>query len=339
MAEKEPEKKEKKKSPEQIQLALDIQNAQNEIGKLIPADLESLSSNDLLDGFLTSERKFVEILNRLHAMRVRINELQRQEREIMNPQTCLKVFSVFDSLYLFHTGFYDDLLALRMNGLAHLASNLGNLVKRQAPLFLLYVTYLEQRESSRKALVSLKHRSWTDFLSLEEAVARTTMNALLYTPVFRYPQYGLLLRQLAESLDPSQEGYDALVEAGDKVDEIMTKITQKLLRSKQANALIKSQKQWFGNNVLIVQPGRYLYLKGELRLVFPKSFFSKRFKKYTFFLCNDCLIWGTSPGRLSYASVTRAVELRGMEIEDRPAEDDCAFNFHIRSTLPDAIVS
>lgn len=131
---------------------------------------KSRSFASLAHAFLSSERSYVEqglrvgfetFLNRLEVHN-KLND------SILADEDLLKIFSNYKTLLNANSKLYDDLLALRLEGVDQLRDNLGQCMVSFIPYFRMYTDYIVKKSDAISHLDKLKksNKKFRNFLKI-----------------------------------------------------------------------------------------------------------------------------------------------------------------------------
>ena len=154
-----------------------------------PAHPKSFAS--LANAFLSSERTYVEqglrvgfetFLNRLEVHN-KLND------SILSDEDLLKIFSNYKTLLNANSKLYDDLLALRLDGVAKLRDNLGQCMVSFIPYFRMYTDYIVKKSNALSHLDKLKksNKKFRNFLKINgtHSLSLSTCSMHRIQPHFR----------------------------------------------------------------------------------------------------------------------------------------------------------
>lgn len=166
------------------------------------------------------------------------------------------------------------------------------------------------------ALALRQKKKFVDWLDLNELCAGYSLKQLLLAPVTRMPQYLIMLGAIVRSLDPASPSAQKLLAAVAAVSKVTDEIAQALKDEVSRKLVVTLQARIFGNNCNLISPHRFVVKHSDLKKMYNNSLFGGSSKVYLFILFNDCLIYGTRPGRLMSGSIKHVLPLVGMSLED-----------------------
>eukprot|EP00808_Paulinella_micropora_P002757 g50644.t1 len=294
--------------------------------------LNRLSPEDIALALMKSERGFLtKILQELvFTYERRLNKAIEAKRPILSPEEVTSVFLNISNIFEFNLKFYKDLCEMDEKGPGCLVQGIGSHMAKIAPFFRLYQNFIENAfGNGAQKLKELRqsNEKFNFFVELNQDVMGGVrlFDDLLQAPATRFAQY---LQYMAALYLASQgKSYLAdLEKAVQTLQKTTDDITVKLTEFRQRNNLMHLQQNVFGGNCNLLSPTRYVVKMSTLKLWQTGQAWVTVF----FALCNDMLMYGTKGTRLMSGSVTCAMQLSGIVVQDVP-EDIIPHSFRIKS--------
>jgi len=307
----------------------------------IPPNLDGLTPLQAADCFLKSEEFFVERALRVASeMETRLRFHIKLNKTILTEEEIGPLFLNLQQIYAFNRKFYTELLRIRLHG--DIVAGVGQCVTAHVQFFKLYAGYIKEYRKAQAWLDILldKKRRFMDWLDLNELCAGYSLKQLLLAPVCRMPQYLVFLGAIVRSLDPESPSTARILAAVAAVSKVTDDIAQALKDEVARKLVVTLQSRIFGNNCNLVSPHRFVVKHGDLKKMYNKSLFGGSSKVYLFVLCNDCMVYGTRPGRLLSGDIKHVLPLIGMSIESVSDDESKKVKngFQVRSHTKDMVL-
>ncbi|KAL0480372.1 Ras-specific guanine nucleotide-releasing factor [Acrasis kona] len=199
------------------------------------------SRNNLIKEIETTERTYVECLllvRNLYLIPLQSVKTDKERFGITNAELQI-LFINLEQLLRLHQIFFFNLKEEMGNWPV---IQIGEVFLQQAPLFLFYITYINQFQKSTDLLREIKNREPNFVLFLNEQKKRPESNylgleSLLITPVQRLPRYSLLLRELIKVTPEDHVDYDDLVYASERIALLNQTINAEKARFETVNVV------------------------------------------------------------------------------------------------------
>lgn len=320
--------------------AMAIASAPAPVAFLKIPNFDGMDARTALDAFLKSEEFYVErglrvVCETFEQRLVVHNKLQIDV--VLDQQDITEIFLNISPIYDFNRKLYGELMKARLVSIDELMTRLGKIMSQHIPFFKLYTTYIKAQKKAQAAFETARlKKRFQQFLQINEECCGHQLAEMLTVPVMRLPQYlrflGAIHSKMADSDKAAMELGDALTQLLAMTDEIA-----ETLRDEKARRMVVTlQQQWFKNNCELVSQARFFIKQGDMKIIFPKSLFKARWKRYVFILFNDMLLWSTKRGMFA-ASIVDLHRLHGMIVTDEPNGPDYGSAFRIKiSGIQDA---
>ena len=283
----------------------------------IPANLDGLTPLQAADCFLKSEEFYVERALRVACeMETRLRFHIKLNKTVLVENEIAPLFLNLQQIYAFNRKFYGELLKLRLHG--DLVASVGQCVLQHCPFFRLYKEYIRDYRKSQQFfdLLVTKKKRFLEWLDLNELCSGYSLKQLLLGPTTRLPQYLIFLGAIVRSLDPTSPSAERILQAITAVSQVSDDIAFGLKDEVARKLVVIIQKRIFGGNCNLVSPHRFVVKHSDLKKIYNNSLFTGSAKIYLFVLMNDCLVYGTRPGKLLSGELKHVLPLIGMSIED-----------------------
>ncbi|CAH1113184.1 unnamed protein product [Psylliodes chrysocephalus] len=173
------------------------------------------------------------------------------------------------------------------------SNNVAKAFWRIAPFFKVYSVYACEFKNILNILQNARtlNPQFAKFVENQESrpEVQSKLSALLITPIQRVPRYKLLLTQLLELTEPSEDDYTSLAECLEKISEAADHINKIVEDQENMQRLLELQRCLKSGEPNIIKPGRMLIKEGILNKMATKNTPSE--KLYTV-LMNDILLFG-----------------------------------------------
>lgn len=313
--------------------AVAIASAPAPVAFLKIPNFDGMDARTALDAFLKSEEFYVErglrvVCETFEQRLIVHNKLQIET--VLDPQDIGEIFLNISPIYDFNRKLYGELMKARLVGIDELMTRLGKIMSQHIPFFKLYTTYIKAQKKAQAAFETARlKKKFQQFLQINEECCGHQLAEMLTVPVMRLPQYLRFLGAIHSKMHDSDK---AAMELGDALTQLlaMTDEIAETLRDEKARRMVVTlQQQWFKNNCELVSQARFFIKQGDMKIIFPKSLFKARWKRYVFILFNDMLLWSTKKGMFA-ASIVDMHRLHGMTVTDEPNGPDYGSAFKIR---------
>ena len=313
--------------------AVAIASAPAPVAFLKIPNFDGMDVRTALDAFLKSEEFYVErglrvVCETFEQRLIVHNKLQIDS--VLDPQDIGEIFLNISPIYDFNRKLYGELMKARLVGIDELMNRLGKIMSQHIPFFKLYTTYIKAQKKAQAAFETARlKKRFQQFLQINEECCGHQLAEMLTVPVMRLPQYLRFLGAIHSKMHDSDK---AAMELGDALTQLlaMTDEIAETLRDEKARRMVVTlQQQWFKNNCELVSQARFFIKQGDMKIIFPKSIFKARWKRFVFILFNDMLLWSTKKGMFA-ASIVDMHRLYGMTVTDEPNGPDYGSAFKIR---------